>query len=46
MRSSSLGGLALLGAPIGFIGMIIGLILSIGFVRRADNKEQVDDQHG
>jgi hypothetical protein len=44
--SSSLGGLALLGAPIGFIGMIIGLILSIVFVRRAHNKEHVDDQHG
>jgi hypothetical protein len=44
--SSSLGELALLGAPIGFIGMIIGLILSIVFVRRAHNKEHVDDQHG
>jgi uncharacterized membrane protein (DUF485 family) len=38
--------LALLGAPIGGIGMIIGVILSVVFVRRAHNKEHEDDQHG
>jgi len=42
--SGSLGALALLGVPIGGLGMIIGLILSRVFGHPGRNEEPVDNQ--